>query len=355
MRKLVLALATLVLAAPWPSAQTRFVSARFAVRTAGGADALVVFDADGAELRSIALGGRVPVFGPGHVALVAKSALAGSRPVELLDGRGETRASFAVPAEGELVVGADSLALRPASLHRPALPFDVAFLGLTGAPLGERTIADTSLIELRATAHGDWLAFTADPAGLTVHALDPAGRSLWAFGAGTALPAVSLSPSGGRAAIGSPATDLQTSTLSLLDRAGRLTASAEVPAFTLAAFSPDEQRLLLAGDDAFTLVDPVTGDILLSRSGGPAALRGQSLAFSADGRLAFRVARSSRRDGFPASLVLESIDVLGGRPGPTSRALDLELPPDEHAVDLHQTPAGALRLVLTRSVVVVTP
>jgi hypothetical protein len=354
MRKLLLALAGIVALAATLVAQTRFVSGRFAVRTEVDRSTLVVFDEAGAELRMIELRGRVPAFGAQHVALLAPPAPDATRPVELLDARGETIARFLVPDQQELVVGAASLALRPAAPHRPATPFEIEFLTLGGRPLGRAAVDGERLASLTAAPGGHWLAFSTDEGGTRVHAFDPSGTPLWSFAGGATFPTAGLSASGDRAAIGVVHDDLQTATLSLLDHAGAVLATAEVPAFGLVAFSHDERRVVVAGGDALAVLDTANGNLLLARTGGPPLVRGEALALAEDGQRALLVARDVAPDGRPGGTVLLSVSGLLGRPVLTARALGLTWDPDDAVLELSARADGTLRLVTSRASLLAT-
>lgn len=274
-------------------------SAAFAEDVAADGSAVVVaLAAGGGERARRPAGDAVLRFGPAHVVLVERVAVAGERPAALLDGALATVARFGLPVGREVRVGRNSLLLAPASVHDPLVPFDLEFRALDGAIVRSSAIAERRLVRLEAAPGGQWIAVSFDARGQSfadVFAAD--GAPLYARSLADADAVIAVAESGERAVIAD-----QDGVL-LLDRGGGEVRAAPLPGAAAATFDPRASRVALAGEHALAFLDARTGAVLFQSHESRHPLAGAPAAFVAEGERLLVVERATAAADAPLRLV----------------------------------------------------
>jgi hypothetical protein len=309
----------------------RLSSRRFGTRTGPDESTSVVSLGSRREAR-LALDAHdsSPVFGPGDVyALVDR--LAREDAVRILDLEHQVLSRFTVPGDRTLQLGTRSLALRPRSDHGVGTAFDVEFRDLSGKTTGRAASESSSLTAVESAPSGHWILHSVDRSGEAhVHLFDARGVQLWEHRTGrSGTPAVGVSASGDRAAIGVLQDDRVHSSLAVLDATGAVVATGVVPAFRLALFDPAGAHLALAGGQTVSFVRVRGAEVVWSRTEDRALALGWSLAFAPDGSelCALTVERDPEAAPEPPRLVRYTN--LGGPVTAASRTIE-GLPSDPY-------------------------
>ena len=208
--------------------------------------------------------------------------------------------------------------------------------------------AERVLLDIDALSDGRWAATSVDPAGeMHVHMFDTLGVLQWERNTGiSASPVVANSPTGDLTAIGvlDMTGDLSTSRLDLVDNQGQTVGTTNLPAFRFARFDSQGARIALASKHTVTLVQALDGETLWSRTQRRPLMRGDSVAFSADGGTLRALAYEADQDGTPESLVLLELTDLENTPRGGLRALQDFGPPGHSVLDFTDE-SGAWQIV----------
>jgi hypothetical protein len=321
---------------------------------------VVLYDDSGNEMATVDVGEREVVFGPGpQFASLEFDPGSDQARLFLHDATGTVTGEFAVPADRRVQLGEGALLLRPRAPHSIYTNFELEFRDLDGRLLASQNRDNVALVDVRRDAGGSWVACAVSSGGdYEVFLFGPRGELRWrtVLRAASAAPAVGVSPTWDRAALGTMNEDLQTSRLLFLDASGNVIESRTVPHFRTALFSPDGSHLVLVGDGAVQLLDGRSGRALWRSTGNIFPATGETVVFTPDGSRFHVLSQEDKPSGGPERVFLRTYSRLGPNVNEQVRLVS-EVPPSRSlsVVDLRALEDGRVAVTTPEGGWTLTP